>query len=127
MTSPAKPKPLDSSAKEKAVKKYENENETYMEWTQANTEAKHYIFSMILDSLLVKTINCVTSVDLWKAICTEHKGKTKITGDKGWCPGLEHCKYITRKWTKYPANTHQYIPSSFRIFQANFLAVFQVM
>ena len=24
-----------------------------------------------------------------------------ITGGKGWCPGPVHCKYITRKWTKY--------------------------
>ena len=77
-TSPTKPQPLDSSAKEDVVKKYEKENETYLEWTQADTEAKHYIFSTIPDSLLVKTINCATSADLWKAICTEHEGKTKM-------------------------------------------------
>ena len=29
-----------------------------------------------------------------------------VTGGKGWCPGLVHHKYITRKWTKYQANTH---------------------
>ena len=31
----------------------------------------------ILDSLLIKTINCATVSSLWKAICAEHEAKTK--------------------------------------------------
>ena len=27
------------------------------------------------------------------------------TGGKGWCTQQVHCKYITRKWTKYPPKT----------------------
>ena len=79
-TSPAKPQPLDSSAKEEAVKKYEKDNETYLEWTQAETEVRHYIFSTIPDSLLVQMISCTASADLWKAICTKHEGKTNMFG-----------------------------------------------
>ena len=42
------------------------------------------------------------------------------TGGKGWCPGPVHCKYITRKWTKYQANTHPKYPKFIQNFPSQF-------
>ena len=46
-----------------------------------------------------------------------------LTGGKGWCTRLVHCKYTARTWTKYPPYTNLGTGSTFRIFQANFFAV----
>ena len=73
-----KPEPLANNVGVEAIKEYEGTNEKYLEWIQADTEAKHYIFLTIPDTLLVKTINCATSMDLWKTIYVEHEGKTKM-------------------------------------------------
>ena len=40
-------------------------------------KVKHFVVSMIPDSLLIKTINCATASSLWKAICAKHETKTK--------------------------------------------------
>ena len=77
-TPPVKPEPLEASAKDEAKEKHEKQSEKYVEWCQEDTEAKHYIFSTIPDSLIVKTINCTSVKDLWKAICKEHEDKTKV-------------------------------------------------
>ena len=45
---------------------------------------------------------------------------TAVTGGKEWCPGLEHCKYIARKWSKYPANTHPVHPKFIQNFPSQF-------
>ena len=42
------------------------------------------------------------------------------TGGKGWCPGPVHHKYITRKWTKYQANTHPTYPKFIQNFPSQF-------
>ena len=42
------------------------------------------------------------------------------TGGKGWCPELVHHKYITRKWTKYQANTHPAHPKFIQNFPSQF-------
>ena len=73
---PNKPQPSADGADDDMVKKYEKEREKYLEWLKADTEACHYIASTIPDSLLVKTINNKMSTELWKAICSEHEGKT---------------------------------------------------
>ena len=67
-TPPTKPQPLADTAGDDETKKHEKESEKYTEWTQEDTEAKHYIISTIPDSLLVKTINCTSAGELWKAI-----------------------------------------------------------
>jgi len=56
---------------------YETTIEKFQEFDQSDVEVKHFIMSTILDTLLIKTINCATASSLWKAICTEHKMKTK--------------------------------------------------
>ena len=43
-----------------------------------------------------------------------------VTGGKGWCPGPVHHKYITRKWTKYQANTHPAHPKFIQNFPSQF-------
>ena len=43
-----------------------------------------------------------------------------VTGGKGWCPGLVHHKYITRKWTKCQANTHPVYPKFIQNFPSQF-------
>ena len=78
ITPPDKPQPLAAGAKEEEKKEYEKKSETYTEWVQEDTEARHYIFSTIPDSLLIKVINCQTVKDLWAVICKEHKDKTKV-------------------------------------------------
>ena len=60
------------------VKRHKEESEKYREWIQAEAEVKYYIMSKIPDCLLIKTINCATSKDLWNAICTEQEWKVKV-------------------------------------------------
>jgi hypothetical protein len=74
---PTKSRPLADDADEEAVERHGNQNEKYLEWTRADSEARHYIFSAIPDSLLIMTMKHKTSAELWKAICTEHEGKTE--------------------------------------------------
>ena len=64
--------------RKEAIKKHEKKSKQYTKWCQEDTEAKHYIFSTIPDSLIVKTINCKDVKDLWKIICKEHEDKMKI-------------------------------------------------
>jgi hypothetical protein len=59
------------------MKAFEIANEKYQDWIYIDQEVKHHIHLTVPDSLLIKTINCKTS-KLWKAICREHEGKTKI-------------------------------------------------
>ena len=75
---PQEPQPPATNANNDELKMYEKEKEKFTLWTQGDTEAKHYIISTIPDSLLIKTISCKTAQELWKKICTEHEGKTKI-------------------------------------------------
>lgn len=77
-TPPPQPKPVAEGAKAEDFEKYEKANEKFIEWIQADTEAKHYIISTIPDYLRFKTINCKTVKDLWQAICTEHECKAKM-------------------------------------------------
>ena len=74
---PQEPPALAQGAKDANIKDHEEKTEKVTEWRQANTEVQHYIISMIPDSLLVKTMSHTTAKDIWQAICTEHKGKTK--------------------------------------------------
>ena len=74
-----KPAPLADDANDNVVKVHEKATETYWEWSQVNTEAKHYILSTIPDRLVIKMISCTSIKELWDAICVEHESKTKVS------------------------------------------------
>ena len=77
-TPPKEPQPPASGATNDEIKTYQKEKEKCTVWTQEDTEAKHYIISTIPNSLLIKRINCKTTQELWKTICTEHEDKANI-------------------------------------------------
>ena len=56
---PAKPEPLTTGAKDTEVATHEAASEKYQEHQQSNAEVKHLIASTILDTLLIKTLNCI--------------------------------------------------------------------
>ena len=39
-------------------------------------------------------------------LTVEIREEPEDTGGKGWCTRQVHCKYIARKWIKYPPKTH---------------------
>ena len=77
VTRPTKPEPLTDTPTAAQTTAYETALEKFQEFDQADAEVKHFIVSTIPDSLLIKTINCVTASSLWKSICAEHETKTK--------------------------------------------------
>jgi len=74
---PKEPEPVADGAKAEDIKKYETETEKYLEWIAVDEEVKHWIHATTPEFITVKHLNCATSADLWKAICTVHEGKTK--------------------------------------------------
>ena len=72
--------------------------------------------------------NCIFS-GKWEAMhdwIDRRSEEHLLTGGKGWCPGPVHCKYITRKWTKYQANTHPAYPKFIQNFPSQFSCNFPI-
>ena len=63
--------------------------------------------SSMVQRLLTRIENIETQVIFWMIcmIMTILISK-KYTGGKGRCTWQVHCKYIARKWIKYPPKTH---------------------
>ena len=65
---PAKLDPLATGVKDAEVTKHEAASKKYQEHQQSDTKVKHLIASTILDTLLIKTINCMLSEMDWAGI-----------------------------------------------------------
>lgn len=76
VTPPPKPEPLGASATTAETAKFTAAHEKHQDFKYSNAEVRHLIMSTIPDTLLIKVINCTSTRDMWKAICTEHESKT---------------------------------------------------
>lgn len=97
-------------AGEGAVKKYEIINKEYLKWTQADIEARSYIVSAVPDCLLIKTIRCIATKELWKVIRIKYESRTRILRTKITCQ-------IYNEYCTEPNDVRTYIATMVRLWE----------